>query len=133
MLQNLPVSVVLGNMYHVLYLLTLTGFFLLPPVLLMIRFFHPDKVSWWLVLLTIPIGCWLLVNATVVFYYEYLGALIENHPNPPQELMDRWAADGAKRVFALLFGWLYGFIYSVPFLFIYGVAHFFRRRKRGNG
>lgn len=103
---------------------------MLPPLMLAVRFTRPGKMPWWLVLLVIAVGSWLLVNATVFFYYEHLGALIHSQENPPQELIDRWAADGAKRVFALFFGWLYGLLYSVPFLFMYLVAFWIRKKKQ---
>ena len=118
-------------MYNALYILTLAGFFALPPLMLSVRFANTKRAPWWLVLLVIPVGSWLLVNGTVIFYYEHLGALIHSQDNPPQELVDRWAADGAKRVFALLFGWLYGLLYSVPYFLIYLAAYFIRRKKQG--
>jgi hypothetical protein len=117
-------------MYKVLYLLTLAGFFIMPPLMLSVRFARPKKVPWWLVLLTIPIASWLLVNATVFFYYEHLDVLIHIQENPPRELVDRWAADGAKRVFALFFGWSYGLVYSAPYFLVYLAAHFVRRKKQ---
>lgn len=97
------------------------------PSVLATRFVKSKIMPWWLVFLVITVGSWLLTNATVFFYYEHLGALMHSQENPPQELIDRWAADGAKRVFALFFGWLYGLLYSVPFLFIYLAAHFIRK------
>ena len=117
-------------MYEALYIFTLSGFFVLPPLALAVRFVKPGRLPWWLVLLIIPVGSWLLVNATVYFYYEHLGDLIQSQEHPPEELVDRWAADGAKRVFALFFGWLYGIIYSVPYLFIYLMAYFVRRKTQ---
>ena len=117
-------------MYEALYILTLSGFFVLPPLVLSARFAKPGKLPWWLVLLIIPIGSWLLANATVYFYYDHLGDLIQSQEYPSEELVDRWAADGAKRVFALFFGWLYGIIYSVPYFFIYLTAYFIRRKKQ---
>jgi len=117
-------------MYNALYIVTLAGFFVLPPLVLAMRFAKPKTIPWWLVLLAIPIGSWLLVNATVFFYYEHLGVLMHSQENPPQELVDRWVADGAKRVFALFFGWLYGLLYSVPYLLMYLAAYFVRRKKQ---
>jgi hypothetical protein len=118
-------------MYKALYIFTFAGFFVVSPLILSIRFAKPEEVPWWLVLLIIAIGSWLLVNTTVYFYYEHLGVLIQSQVNPPQELVDRWAADGAKRVFALFFGWLYGFIYSVPYFLVYLMAYFIRRKRQG--
>ena len=94
------------------------------------HFAKPEKVPWWLVLVVVALGGWLLVNATVYFYYEHLGVLVHSRENPLQELVDRWATDGAKRVFALFFGWLYGFIYSVPYFLVYTLASFIRRKRQ---
>lgn len=117
-------------MYEALYILTLSGFFVLSPLVLSARFAKPKKLPWWLVLLIIPIGSWLLVNAAVYFYYEHLGDLIQSQVYPPDELVHRWAADGAKRIFALFFGWMYGIIYSAPYFIIYLTAYLIRRRKQ---
>ena len=48
-------------------------------------------------------GIWL--------YYKSLGWLIDVTTNPPKEWIDAWVADGAKRVFGLLFGWIYAIVY----------------------
>lgn len=117
-------------MYLVLYLSSLTGFFLLAPGALLARYKCKPKMPWWLVFLAIGAGSWFLVNATVFLYYKHLHALMVSHSNPPEELIARWSGDGAKRVFALLFGWLYGLVYSVPFLVLYGVASYLRGKKR---
>lgn len=118
-------------MYKILYILTLAGFFALPPSILSLRFTKPKLMSWWLAILVISIGGWLLVNATIYFYYEHLSVLIETQDNPPLELVDKWAADGAKRVFGLLFGWLYSLLYSMPYILIYMVVYHFRKRTCG--
>jgi len=60
---------------------------------------------------------WVCVNLGIWFFYISLGWLIDTTNNPPQEWIDAWAADGAKRVFALMFGWIYATIYfSVWFI-----------------
>jgi hypothetical protein len=37
--------------------------------------------------------------------------LIKAIRNPPQAWTDAWAADGAKQVFGLYFGWFYAMVY----------------------
>jgi hypothetical protein len=70
---------------------------------------------------------WGLVNVTVYFYYAHLGEVIRSYgDNAPEELIDTWAADGAKRVFALFLGWMYEIVYSIPFFLLYGVVSWVR-------
>ena len=45
-----------------------------------------------------------------------------------RELMDEFGADGAKLVFALFFGWLYGCVYLLPWLLIYQTLKLLQRR-----
>jgi hypothetical protein len=85
-------------------------------------------MPWWAVGLLLTGGGWVLVNGTVYFYFEYLGDLVRAHPNPSTELIHRVSADGGARVFAAVFGWLYGPVYSVPFFLIFGVSYSLRRR-----
>jgi hypothetical protein len=111
-----------------LYRSSLWLFLSLPAILLGIRFFRPRLMPWWALPLIVSLLGWGLVNATVFFYYEHLGEVIRDYgDNAPQELTDALVADGAKRVFALLFGWMYGLVYSVPFLIIYGAFCWIRR------
>ena len=49
-----------------------------------------------------------LTNLGAHFYYEYLFDLIESTSDLSQELLDKFGSDGAKLVFGLFFGWLYG-------------------------
>jgi hypothetical protein len=66
---------------------------------------------------------WLLTNGYVYFFFNHLGDQISGyHGDPPEELVERWANDGAKRVFALFFGWAYGLVWLAPHLLIYAAA-----------
>lgn len=103
------------------------GFLLLPPVLLLARLRRPERAPWGLLAVLLLAGGWALVNGSVYFHYEALGDSLARQASPSQELLDRWAADGAKRVFALFFGWLYALVYSIPFLGVYALV---ARRRR---
>ena len=81
-----------------------------------------EKPAWWVIAAAVLVLGWAASLCAVIFYYQYLGDLIAQHQNSPQELMDRWANDGAKHAFALLFGWLYALIYSLPWLLLYFIA-----------
>ena len=87
-------------------------------------------MPWWLIgILSASLG-WLWSNLAVFFYYQYLDALLAQAggiEHAPQELIDRWQNDGAKRVFALFFGWLYGLIYLASWLVLYGMLHAARK------
>jgi hypothetical protein len=98
------------------------------PALLVVRLARPARMPWWLIgILAASLG-WVLSNLAVYFYYEQLGALLaQAGGGAPQELIDEWQNDGAKRVFAFMFGWLYGLIYLAPWLVAYGVLQAVRR------
>jgi hypothetical protein len=83
----------------------------------------------WLIYTIIIIVGWASALGTVVFYFQYLGDLLGQYQHPPQELLDRWANDGAKKVFALMFGWIYALLYSLPWLLLYFVAAKLRSMK----
>ena len=84
---------------------------------------------WWLLIFLVLIFSWVLINSTVYFYYGYLYDLIESTSAPSQELLDEFGADGAKFVFALFFGWLYGCVYLLPWLLVYQALKLLRRKQ----
>ncbi len=109
----------------------LFSFLLLPALLLAVRFLRPRWMPWWAIPLILALLGWVLVNATVHFYYESLNDLAKSYgDNVPPELMTRIANDGAKLAFALFFGWLYGLLYSLPFLALYFIAVWVRKGVR---
>jgi hypothetical protein len=115
-------------MSHVLYIACLAAFFILPPSVLGFRLVKRNNMSWWILLFLIAGVSWVLVNGAVYFYHEYLGDILRAYSDdPPVELLQRWSNDGAKRAFALLFGWLYGLVYLMPWLVVYGVLQLIRR------
>jgi len=61
-------------------------------------------------------SAYVCVNLGIWFYYKSLGWLIHATANPPEQWVEAWAADGAKRVFGLFFGWLYAIIYFIVWL-----------------
>jgi hypothetical protein len=113
---------------HTIYLICLWGFLVLPAVLLCLRAARPAFMRWWLLLVLVSIGGWILVNGAIHFYYAHLDDLLLPYgDHPPKDLMERRSADGAKLVFGLFFGWLYGLIYLTPWILIYGFAQLSRR------
>jgi hypothetical protein len=114
-------------MSNALFHIAFGSFLALPVVALGVRFFRPRAMPWWAVALLLSVAGWILINATVYFYYDHLFQVVTSHPDPPADLVDTLNADGAKRVFALFFGWLYGPIYSLPFFLVFGVASLARK------
>ena len=115
-------------MNHVLYVITIGGFFLLPLILLSWRTFRPKKMPWWLAFVLAAVLGWFLVNAAVYFYFEYLNDLVHAYgQNPSPGLIERYTNDGGKRVFALFFGWAYGIVYFVLCLLVYMAIQFGRK------
>ncbi len=103
-------------------------FLLLPVVTLVAKELLKLKVSLWVVFAVwIGIG-WLLVNLALWRHYELLDELMRNTPNPSEELIERWQADGAPQVFALYFGWAYAAIYFLLCLALVHIVRFIKQR-----
>ena len=109
-------------MNHILHLVSLWAFLALPIILLIVRATRPRLMRWWLLIMLLSVVGWLLVNSTVHFYYAYLDDLLRPYgDHAPLDLLERRAADGAKLVFALFFGWAYGLIYFIPWVLLYTI------------
>ena len=105
-------------------------FFAAAPLLIAVRLAKPKRMPWWLLSILAALLGWVFSNLAVFFYYEHLDDLLAQAGGingAPEELIDEWQSDGAKRVFALLFGWLYGLMYLVPWLFVYWVYRVVQR------
>jgi len=116
-------------MLHGLFCKIFVLFFLiLPVVFLLIRLYRKKNMPWWGLFLLISVCGWFCVNAAVYFKFEHLAWQVSQYDgDPPPELLREFTSDGAQRVFARLFGWLYGLIYSLPWLMIYAVYVLARR------
>lgn len=113
---------------------SLTAFALLPVAMLILRAFGP---RWFTGILSIGIVAflgWILVNLNIQLYFADLGEQMSAYgDNPPRELAEEWANDGAKQVFGVLFGGLYALIYYAPFALAYEIARWawllYRKRR----
>jgi hypothetical protein len=106
--------------FKILFLGTLFTFLVLPVGLLWKHSKNPQKFELGMAILVMMGLGWILVNATVHLYGLYLEALVDSYRgDPPEELLTRFTTDGARNVFALFFGWLYGPIYFLPFALVY--------------
>ena len=112
------------------YTTSMALFFAAAPLLIVVRLAKPKRMPWWLFSILAALLGWVFSNLAVFFYYEHLHDLLVRAGGingAPEELIEEWQSDGAKRVFALLFGWLYGLIYLVPWLFVYCVYRMVQR------
>jgi 4-amino-4-deoxy-L-arabinose transferase-like glycosyltransferase len=108
------------NIFH-------TAFLVFPIFAICVKeFFQPKISSWFVFIICILIG-WLLWNLAVWQHFETLDALVRNTPNPSEELLDRWQSDGAPKVFALYFGWVFAAIY---FWVCFSVIYIIRAVKK---
>jgi len=117
-------------MNEVYYITSVVLFFAAAPVLLGVRFARPKRLPWWLLGILAAFLGWVFSNLAVYFYYEHLDDLLTQAGGvngAPEDLIDKWQSDGAKRVFVFLFGWLYGLVYLVPWLVVYGFFCVVRR------
>ncbi len=116
-----------------LYHLFQYAFFLLAPVLLLIKWNKP-QVPWWLIIAIALFAGWALLLGKVVFYYDALYDEITWYQTQglqaPVQLLDTWAADGAKKAFALIFGWFFALIYLLPWLIVYGLLARYRKNQK---
>ena len=118
-------------MNQALMYLALTLFAVLPPVVLLGRYRLRQAIPWWAPVLIIAVGGWFLVNVANYFYGEFACEPVRRVLNPPEEALARCTNDGARNAFALLFGWLYALLYSIPFFLLFALCAWLRRRRSG--
>jgi hypothetical protein len=118
-------------MNQTLAYLGLALFIALPPAVLLARYRLGRSMPWWVVLLIIAGGGWLLVSFASYFYGEYMCEIVRGALDPTGEALARCTKDGARNVFALLFGWLYGPLYSIPYILLFALARMLARSATG--
>ena len=114
--------------------IALTAFATLPFIALLLRAVGPRWFTGPVALCVVALLGWILVNASIPLYFADLGEQMRAYgDNPPRELAEEWANDGAKQVFGALFGGFYALVYYAPFALIYEVArwarHIYRQRR----
>lgn len=112
---------------------SLTALAFLPVTMLLLRAFGPRWFTGILAIGIVALVGWILVNLSIQLYFADLGEQMNAYgDNPPRELAEEWANDGAKQIFGALFGGFYALIYYAPFALLYEIARFARRiyRKR---
>ena len=100
------ISIALLNPFNI-------AFLVLPPFLIISRHFSKIRIPMWAIFIGYVLMGWAFINLGVLLHFEMLAKLIESTTNPPQKWIDALVNDGAGRVFALFFGWVYATIYFI--------------------
>ncbi len=99
-------------MNQIFSIVAYTGFLLLPLVVLYLRAVGPRWFTGPVAVCVVALGGCFLVNAGIHFYFENLGDQMRAYGNnPPPQLAEEWANDGAKQVFGVWFGGFYALTY----------------------
>lgn len=97
-------------------------FLALPPALLMARWFDKARMPWVLLLAVSVIIGWLLVNLAQMFYVNGLMVQMSAAGNG----MPGGTHAFPRNNFLFEFGWLFGPVYLIPWLFLYCIFVFAR-------
>ena len=102
------------------YLIAWGLFLLIPPTLILPRFFGKFRLPLWASLILFTILGWVLVNVATWLYFDYLWELVGALPEGPEkeEAWQKWATDGASLTGALLGGWILALLYFLSWLVI---------------
>ena len=116
-----------------LFSLSVASFLLIPPAVFWIILSRPRRArTWWIAMPLVVLAGWAAYLGFTVFYYAALGDELAASANPDPELMEHWANDGAKLVFALFGGWIPALLYSAVIFVIFVIIRTVWR-LRGDG
>jgi hypothetical protein len=104
----------------------------LVPAITAARYFAPERLRWWAIVLFVACASWVLMNLAVYYSQAHVNDLVMEaggFENAPPDLQDDWANDGAPKAFAFMFGWIVGLLLLVPCLALYGIAQLVRTRN----
>jgi hypothetical protein len=106
------------------YLIIWGIFLLIPPALILPRFFGKLRLPLWASIILFTILGWVLVNLAIWLYFDYLKELHQSLPEGPEkeETRDKWATDGASLTGALFGGWILALLYFLSWLIIGWIA-----------
>jgi hypothetical protein len=95
------------------YLIIWGLFLLIPPALILPRFFGKFRLPLWASMILFVILGWILVNFATWLYFDYLQELAQSLPEGPEkeETREKWATDGASLTGALFGGWVLALLY----------------------
>ena len=106
------------------YLIIWGLFLLIPPALILPRFFGKFRLPPWVSMILFVILGWVLVNLATWLYFDYLQELAQSLPEGPEKEVTRekWATDGASLTGALFGGWVLALLYFLSCLAIGWIA-----------
>ena len=106
------------------YLIIWGLFLLIPPALILPRFFGKLRLPLWASMILFIILGWVLVNFATWLFFDYLAELAQSLPEGPEkeEAREKWAADGASLTGALFGGWILALLYFLSWLTIGWIA-----------
>ena len=117
------------------YLIVWGIFLLIPPTLILPRFFGKFRLPLWASLILFTILGWLLVNLATWLYFDYLagiGSIITRRSQKKNRPRHEWATDGASLTGALFGGWILALLYFLSWLaigWIVGKLSFLKSRS----
>ena len=116
------------------YLIVWGIFLLIPPTLILPRFFGKFRLPLWASMILFTILGWVLVNLATWLYFDYLAELAHSLPEGPEkeEAWQKWATDGASLTGALFGGWILALLYFLSWLaigWIVGKLSFLKSRS----
>ena len=109
-------------------------FLLIPPALILPRFFGKFRLQLWASMILFIILGWVLVNFATWLYFDYLAELAQLLPEgaEKEETRQKWATDGASLTGALFGGWIPALLYFLSWLTIGWIAKKLRFLKAQN-
>ena len=113
------------------YLIIWGIFLLIPPALILPRFFGKFRLPLWASIIIFTIIGWVLVNLATWLYFDYLTELVQSLPEGPEkeEAREKWAADGGSLTGALFGGWILALLYYLIWLTLGWIAGKFLKVK----
>ena len=106
---------------------------LIPPALILPRFWGKFRLPIWASMILFTILGWVLVNVATWLYFDYLWEFAEALPQGPEkdEAFKKWSADGASLTGAFYGGWIVFLFYYLSWLgiaWIVGKINFLKER-----
>ena len=116
------------------YLIIWGLFLLIPPALILPRFFGKLRLPLWASMILFMMLGWVLVNFATWLYFDYLQKLAQSLPEGPEkeEAWQKWATDGGSLTGALFGGWILALLYFLSWLIIGWIAKKLRVLKAQN-
>ncbi|MHB9139574.1 MAG: hypothetical protein ACYC4Q_09240 [Victivallaceae bacterium] len=114
------------------YLFCMASFLLLPIICYAIHFLDRKFMPWWLLLLILTIGGWLLINAAYRSYDLYSEMILAFLPESTEVEATRKDMSYAMEAdFALYFGWLLLPLLALLLSPFYAFINFLKTRNHG--